>query len=117
MTETDLQRRFLLRLPAAIPTLRVFRRNTGLAHYQNADGTFRKVHFGIKGQCDLWGVFDGGRHVEIELKSKGGRLSPAQAAWRDFCLSRRWPWCCLYALAEESSEATVERWVGIVSRL
>ena len=41
---------------------------------------------GTPGQCDLWGVWYGTAHIEIELKSVDGKLSPKQKEWKDFCL-------------------------------
>ena len=86
-----------------------------MALYTPADGSpARRVHYGIKGQCDLFGLVRGGQHIELELKSKNGRLSPEQAAWRDWCLSYEVPWVMLQAERGEADEATVERWCGLV---
>lgn len=110
--EIKLEAMFLLAQPFEIPTLRLFKRNTGVVRIEK-----RVIRFAIKGQCDCWGVFDGGRHVEVELKALRGRLSPEQRDWRDFCLARRIPYMLAIEKKGESHEATVARWIEELRKL
>lgn len=104
--ETDqLQPAFLLLLPYRIPTLRVFRRNVARVKIEG-----RTVKFGIKGQPDLYGVVDGGMHVEVELKASRGRLRPEQQAFRSWCEAHRIPYVLAVAHPDETIDQTVERW-------
>ena len=70
---------------------------------------------GIPGQGDLYGYIFGGRVIEIEIKSKNGRLSPEQRAWRDWCQAGQIPWLCLWPWPGESREETVARWVSVIA--
>ena len=70
---------------------------------------------GIAGQSDLYGYLYGGRCMEIEIKSKNGRLSPEQRAWRDWCQAGQIPWLCLWPWPGESREETVARWVSVIA--
>jgi len=106
MIETELQKLLLLAAPAALPNIRLFRRNTGVATYGE-----RKVKFGIKGQCDLYGLLRGGQHWEIELKSAVGSLSLDQQRWRDFCEGWKVPYVLLKALHGDSTDRTIARWI------
>ena len=72
---------------------------------------------GIKGQCDLWGVVWGGLHLEVELKSQNGRLTPEQRTWRDWCLAGQIPWLCLWPWPSEAAAETVQRWVEAIRLL
>ncbi|MDR1399087.1 MAG: VRR-NUC domain-containing protein [Treponema sp.] len=56
-----------------------FRNNTGAI--KTPQGTF--VRFGSPGSADFLGICPGGRFLSVEVKSPGGRLSPAQRAWLD----------------------------------
>lgn len=85
--------------------------------YEAADGTERGVKFGIKGQCDSFWISNGGGHGEVEFKAAGGRLNPAQQAWRDWCREHEVPWICLLANHKESETVTVQRWVHEVAIL
>jgi hypothetical protein len=108
MSESNAQKLLLLRAPENLPTLRLFRRNVGMGIF---DG--RKVRFGIKGQCDLYAIVDGGRHIELECKSVDGRIKPEspQAHWRDWCFAHHVPWLCLTEGQCETPEQTVSRWI------
>lgn len=106
-TESELQWALLKAAPAAIPHLRLFRRNVGTVRVQN-----RTMRFGVAGQADLYGVFRGGLHLELELKAAGGRLSPEQRAWQAFCLSWKVPHVLLVGGASETTDQTVERWIA-----
>ena len=117
MSETPLQRRLLLRSPSEFPTLRLFRRNVGVATYHTHDGPDRHVAFGIKGQCDLYAIVDGGLHIELECKAPDGRLKPAQRDWRDWCLAHRVPWICLTEGKDETEEQTIDRWIAEIRAL
>lgn len=57
---------------------RFFEADVGLAKYEDARGRRRAVQFGTKGQGDIWGIVNGGLHVEIEVKKEDGRQSKAQ---------------------------------------
>lgn len=62
---------------------RVFRQNTGVAKYGK-----HTVRFGVPGQPDLHGIVAPvGRYFGVEVKGRSGRLSKAQAAYRDMMLS------------------------------
>lgn len=96
MTESALQSQLLLRAPIELPDLRLFRRNVGVAR-SIRDGAITR--FGIKGQPDLYGLWRGGGFVEVELKSKNGRLRPEQAAYAAWCAS----WGVTHLVLVESS--------------
>ena len=104
--ETDqLQPALLLVIPYRLPTLRLFRRNNATVRIEG-----RVVKFGIKGSPDFYGVVDGGKHVEVELKASRGRLSPEQKVFRSWCVEHRVPYVNPTARADETIEQTVERW-------
>lgn len=98
----DLQARCTL----VFPTVRMFRRNTGLIKLE--DRVFRA---GIPGQCDFYALGKGGRHYEIELKREHGRLSEAQRAWKEWCLTWGISWILLQVRKGEVPCETVHRWV------
>jgi hypothetical protein len=110
--ETLLQTHLLLVAPEHLPSLRLFRRNIATANMRGY-----KVQFGIPGQCDLYGLLRGGRHLEIELKSATGSLKPDQKAWRAWCIEWGITHLVLKAQKEETIEETVERWVVELSVL
>lgn len=106
MSETDMLHAFLYAAGAALPNLRLFRRNVGVVKLEN-----RVLRAGIKGQADLYGYERGtGRAVEIEVKLFG-KLTPEQERWRDWC--REWGvrWLLLAARKEEATGETLTRWV------
>lgn len=106
MNETDLVRRFI---PMAVQTLpvRLFRRQIMLA--KSDDGRVLKA--GVKGQADIWGFTLEGRHIEIEAKAAGGRLTPDQAAWRAFCETTGVVYLLAQARPHEPPDTTCLRWV------
>jgi hypothetical protein len=104
--ESRLQSLLLLRAPGRIPQMRLFRRNVAKVRVQN-----RKLTFGIKGQCDIYAIIRGGRHLEIELKATKGKLSEEQIAWANWCYENLVPHTVLFARSEETPEKTVERWL------
>ena len=110
MTEAELQDALLLALPSALPRLRVFRRQV---HMVRIEG--RMVRAGIRGQADLYGVWRGGLHLEIELKAYGGTLRRDQIAWRDFCRSWETPWLLLVGGRSETKTETVVRWMAEIA--
>lgn len=71
--ESALIRAVLLAVGAR-PDLRVWRQNTGAARLPSG----RIVRFGIPGAADISGILRGGRRLEIECKSRDGRLSALQ---------------------------------------
>ena len=54
--------------------MRLWRANTGVAQIGS-----RVVRFGVPGQADLTGILPGGRRLEIEVKSDGGRQTEDQS--------------------------------------
>lgn len=105
MREAELQAAFLLAAPSRIPSLRLFRRNTGTVRIGP-----RVVRFGVPGMSDLYGYFKGGRAIELELKAASGHMTPEQEAWRAFCEGWGVTHLVLKAKKEESVEETVGRW-------
>jgi len=105
--EVTLQGLFLIALPFHIPHLRLFRRNIGAARLKGG----HVVTFGLKGQCDTYGILDGGRHVEVELKALDGRLKPEQKRWRTWCEEHRVPYLLCVEKKNETHEQTVQRWI------
>ncbi len=103
--ESELQARLLLVAPERLPTLRLFRRNVGTANMYG-----RKVHFGVAGQCDLYGYTRQGRVVEIELKAAGQYLKPDQKIWQKWCIEWGVPHIVLTGRKDESATETAERW-------
>ncbi len=106
--ESDLKAALLLAAPRLLPSLRLFRRQVMRVRLEDPDRTFA---VGIKGQADLWGVWRGGRHIELELKNATGRLTTHQVAWQAFCRSWGVPHLVLRGRDGESTEETVRRWI------
>jgi hypothetical protein len=107
--ERDLKHALLLAAPRELPNLRLFNRPVMRVQIPNPD---RTIAVGIKGQCDLYGLCRGGLHIELELKTATGVVSPKQLFWQDFCLEWGIPHLVLQARAEESVGETVKRWCG-----
>lgn len=77
MTERDLVQSILLEF-GALPTLRLWRQNTGAARTR----TGALVRFGQPGQADIMGVLaPGGRLIAVECKTATGRQSVEQRKW------------------------------------
>jgi hypothetical protein len=76
MTETELMRNILVAVNQ-IPNGLFWRVNVGLAITK--DG--RTMRYGLPGQADIAGVIRG-QHVEIEVKTPGGRQSRQQGHWQ-----------------------------------
>lgn len=112
--ESQLQAQLLLAAPSAIPNLRLFRRNVGVARMRGA-----VVQFAIAGQSDLYGLVRGGRHIEVELKAASApRNLPAdQESWANWCVAWGIPHVVLRASKDESDEQTVARWCEELRRL
>ncbi len=108
LSELELMRAFMAEVPIAIPTARIFRRD--IINEKSARGHWIKA--GIKGQADTYILVRGGRHVELETKAAGGRLSDEQKAWRAFCLDFEIPYLMPRAKPGEHSATTIERWIG-----
>jgi hypothetical protein len=77
MSETDLMRQILVAV-SAIPGAVFWRVNVGV--FRSFSGR-ETVRCGIPGQSDIAGCYRG-RHVEIEVKTGTGRLSPEQRRWK-----------------------------------
>ena len=105
MTESQLQVALLLAASRELQDLRLFRRNVGVARIEG-----RAVRFAIAGQCDLYALVRGGGHLEVELKAAGGRLSPEQESWQNWCIAWSIPHIVLKAEKGETVEQTVGRW-------
>ena len=115
--EIDLQAALMLKAPKVMPNLRLFRR--GVARVRIRDeksGKHRVIRFGIAGQCDLYGIEKGGKHIEIELKSETGSLSAEQEAWWHFCTTWRVPYLVLAPRRGETVVQTVDRWLREIER-
>lgn len=112
MREGPLMRGFMARAAYEFPEIRIFRRNVGVLQVQ--DRIFRS---GIRGQCDMYAYMKCGRVIEIEVKAAGGRLTPDQEHWRDWCRGWGIPWVLLQAEASELPARTLNRWVAQVHEL
>jgi hypothetical protein len=112
MGETDLMRLFMYEAARALPSVRLFRRQVGLFRTED-----RTIKVSQKGMADLQALVRGGRVVEIETKSRRGKLSPEQENWRDWCRSFGIPWLQLKALKNETPGQTVARWIGELREL
>ena len=99
----------LLRAPREIPNLRLFVRTIMRVHLTDPDRTYA---IGQKGQADLWGLYRGGLHIELELKTAKGTMLKRQLAWEAFCRGWDIPHFKLRARVGESAEETVGRWCG-----
>jgi|SRR5579864_1330737 len=109
--ERDLKSALLLAAPRELPNLRLFTRQVMRVRPLDPD---RTIPVGIRGQSDLYGITRGGLHIELELKTATGRLSPKQLFWQDFCLEWAIPHLVLKARSGEAVPETVKRWCGEV---
>lgn len=105
--EGTYQRALLARVALEFRHVRFFRRNVGLVELEGG----RMFRAGIKGQADLYALAKGGWHGEVEVK-RYGRLSEAQARWRDWCSEWHVSWILVEAEKAETPAQTIERWVG-----
>ena len=76
MTESQIQAA-IIRTFGTLPTMRIWRANTGAARFGN-----QIVRFGVPGQADLTGILPDGHRLEIEVKSATGRQSQDQANYQ-----------------------------------
>jgi hypothetical protein len=106
MGEIYLMREFMHEASKALPNVRLFRRNVAKIKVED-----RIIATGIAGQCDLYAIVRGGRHIEIELKSKAGKLSEEQLRWGLWCESWGVPWTVMCPLPKETPDQTVSRWI------
>ena len=104
--ELDLQAALLGEVPKRFETLRLWRRQVGMAEVRG-----RVVRFGVPGQADLHGFDDEGRAYEVELKGVGGRLSDEQVRWCAFCRGMKVRYALLQARKDETMQQTIDRWV------
>jgi hypothetical protein len=112
--ELDLQRAFLLAVPAAMPDVLMFERPI-IQHAtvkSNRGAKDWHLNVGVPGQADCYAVGRGGLHVELEMKALKGRLGELQKAWRARCLELGIPHLVLRAGKGETAEDTVARWVS-----
>jgi hypothetical protein len=107
--ESTLKRALLLAAPRELPDLRLFNRPILRVKLPNPDRTFA---IGIRGQSDLYGLYRGGLHIELELKTAKGTMRAHQLTWRAFCLKWGVPHFVLQARTDESVDQTVGRWCG-----
>lgn len=112
MREIPLQAALLLAAPRELPHMRLFRRNVGVAHHEG-----RVVTYALPGQCDLYALVQGGRHLEIELKSADGVMKPDQVVWMVWCNAWSIPHVVLSPERGESVEQTIARWCLAISRM
>lgn len=96
-SERDIQASILAAF-AGDTRLRLWRSNSGTARSPAGD---RFVRFGVPGQGDLSGILQGGRRLEIEVKSASGRQSQQQLNFME--MIRRYGG--LYVLARSVDEA------------
>ena len=109
--ESELLAALLLVAPREVPAMRVFRRNVAFIQIKDPEhGKDRKMRFGVKRQCDTYALVAGGLHLELELKSATGRLTPEQREWRSFCATWRIPYRLLFPTPGETPAETVMRW-------
>ena len=64
---------------------RLFTRMVGLIYVKRFNKLVGPYMTGKKGQCDLYLLKKGGKHIELELKVGKDRLKKEQKMWRDFC--------------------------------
>lgn len=88
MNPTELVKQVQLKC-GAIPGLRLFRQNVGLAYSRDevekllAGRSARPVQYGVAGMADLGGIAGpSGRRVEVECKVGTGRQNPNQKKWQ-----------------------------------
>jgi hypothetical protein len=110
--ESDLKAALLLSAPRLLPDLRLFRRQVMRVLVPDTE---RVVAIGLKGQADLYGLWRGGRHIELELKTATGVMSRHQLTWQAFYRSWGVPHLVLRGRDGESTEETVRRWVEEIS--
>jgi hypothetical protein len=116
--ESDYAAALLLAAPRALPDLRLFKRQVMLVQVPGAGrGPARSVRVGVPGQADLYGITRASLHVELELKTLSGVLSPDQRAWGAWCAAWGVPYTCLRPLRGESLEGTVARWCTEIATL
>lgn len=78
MAERDVQAEVMLEF-GALPYLRIWRQNTGVAVYESKTGAKTFVKYGVPGGADLSGLLACGKRVELECKREGGgRHEPEQ---------------------------------------
>ena len=61
----------------------IFARRRNVAGVQRMHGHFVKL--GTKGEADIWGIGENGRHWECEVKIPGRRPDKDQEAWLRTC--------------------------------
>ena len=80
------EQKMCLQFLHTIPGMVVWRQNTGRAKYQNKDGSFRTVSYGVRGISDIIGYFrseNGVKPFFWEVKTAKGKLSQAQKEFLD----------------------------------
>jgi hypothetical protein len=103
--ESELQAALLLAAPAAIPDLRLFRRNVSVVRIND-----RRIKHGIKGQADLYGYWKCGIAIELELKALDSSTRKGQKEWAAFCQEWGVTYLLLKPLKDETLKTTVDRW-------
>jgi hypothetical protein len=85
--ESEIQETILM-WAGSQPYARVWRQHVGTVRDEHG----RWHSFGIKGMSDLGGIFACGTRLEIEVKSKRGRLSKDQRRWAQMVLAYNGWW-------------------------
>jgi VRR-NUC domain len=101
VSEAAIQHAILLRF-GNDPRCRLWRTNSGRLPDPK---TGRWVQFNFEGCPDLCGFLKGGRAFYIEVKRPGGKLSPAQVAFRNIAI--HWGALHVVALSPEDVEAAL----------
>jgi hypothetical protein len=84
----------------------LLRFNSGGARVPGAGGRMRVMRFSFDGCPDLAILRADGKTLWVEVKAPGGKLRPAQAAFRDLCARHGVPW--VEARAWEDVEKAME---------
>lgn len=79
--ERDIQAAILQYLAKCHKVAWAHRMNVGAVKQHNKDGSARWIKFGFRGMPDIMGQLTDGRLLAIEVKKKGGKVSPEQAVF------------------------------------
>ena len=79
--ERDIQAAILQYLAKCHKVAWAHRMNVGAVKQHNKDASARWIKFGFRGMPDIMGQLTDGRLLAIEVKKKGGKVSPEQAGF------------------------------------